>query len=361
MRIAHARQDTTRSASQESRSHAPRRVIRRILVGLGILACLVILGLSVVDLIAPQRNGLLALADVMAPLLFLGLLVFLPLCLLRGAHARLLRVLIVVCAGVFMVRFLPGAVALPRAADPAALPVHATTWNLELGRADPGVVVETIRAMPAGIIGLVELTHAHSDPIAADPAIRLKFPFQVLKPRGGSTGLGLLSSWPIQDGWTFGFEPPILSATVTPEDGRSMAVVVGHPLPGRFGPGSSGLPTYDATGRDRAINQVRQAVDPILAAGIPLLLLGDFNVVDREVGYGDLSAGLVDAQHAVGLGPGLTWRPPAIEWLPFALLRIDAVFTANGLGPLDIGQDCTPRGSDHCILHATLELRPSAP
>ena len=76
-------------------------------------------------------------------------------------------------------------------------------------------------------------------------------------------------------------------------------------------------------------------------------------------GYAELSTGLVDAQHALGLGPGLTWRPDEIKWLPFGLLRIDAVFTANGLEPLDIGPDCTPSGSDHCILHATLELRPS--
>ena len=275
-----------------------------------------------------------------------------------SATIRLLRTLLLVCGVVFLVRFLPGAVALPRSPDPAALAFGATAWNLELGLADPAVVVETIRSMPPGVVGLVELTHAHSDPITADPAIALRFPYQVLKPRGGSTGLGLLSSWPIEDGWTFSYDPPILSATVMPPDGQALSVVVGHPLPGSFGPGRFGLPTYDASSRDAAIGQVRQVVDLILATGSPLLLFGDFNVVDREVGYGELSAGLVDAQHAVGLGPGLTWRPDEMKWLPFGLLRIDAVFTANGLEPLDIGPDCTPRGSDHCILYATLELRP---
>ena len=101
---------------------------------------------------------------------------------------------------------------------------------------------------------------------------------------------------------------------------------------------------------------LREASIRSSASGTPLVLLGDFNIVDREVGYGELSAGLTDAQHAVGLGPGLTWRPEEIEWLPFGLLRIDYVFSANGLVPLTSGPDCTPRGSDHCILHATLEL-----
>lgn len=334
------------------------RVISRLFIGLGIVACFGALLLSVINVLQPQRNGVLALTQVFAPYLFLALLVFLPLCLLRGASSRVLRILMVACAVVFVVRFVPGTVALPRAADPAALRVPVTSWNLELGQVDPAVVVETIRQMPAGLVGLEELTPGHAEAIAADPAIRLTFPYQVLKPRGGSTGLGLLSSWPIEDGWTFSYQPPILSTSVTPEEGRTLAVVVAHPLPGSFPAGRLGLPTYDASGRDRAIGVVREVIDPILASGAPLALLGDFNVVDREVGYGDLAAGLIDAQHAVGLGPGLTWRPPDIEWLPLGLLRIDDVFSANGLVPLDIGPDCTPRGSDHCILHATLELSP---
>jgi vancomycin resistance protein VanJ len=332
-------------------------VIRRLLMGLGIVACVAVLAVSLVNVVQPQRNGFLALTQVFAPYLFLGLLVFLPLCLIRDRSGRWLRPLMLLCAMVFLVRFVPGTIALPRSADPGALEVPVTTWNLELGQADPAVVVETIRSMPAGLVGLEELTHDHADPIAADPAIRLRFPYQVLKPRGGSTGLGLLSSWPIDAGWTFSYEPPILSATVSPVEGRSMAVVVAHPLPGTFGPGRFfGLPTYDASGRDWAIGVLRQTIDPILASGVPLVLFGDFNTVDREVGYRDLSAGLVDAQRAVGLGPGLTWRPPDIQWLPFGLLRIDDVFSANGLMPLTVGPDCTPRGSDHCILNATLEL-----
>ncbi len=86
------------------------------------------------------------------------------------------------------------------------------------------------------------------------------------------------------------------------------------------------------------------------------MLVGDFNTVDREVGYAELSAGLTDAQRSVGVGPGLTWRPEEIEWLPFGLLRIDAVFSGNGVVPLSVGPDCTPRGSDHCILRTILEL-----
>jgi vancomycin resistance protein VanJ len=337
-------------------THGLPRVIRRSCVALGIVACLGVLGLSVVSVVAPRRDGILALAQVFAPYLFLALLVLLPFALLRGREARMLRLLLAVSAVVFLVRFLPASVALPRSLEPGALAIPVATWNLELGQADPAVVVETIRQLPDGLVGLEELTPRHADPIAADPAIRLRFPYQALRPRGGSDGLGLLSSWPIADGWTFRYDPPILSATVAPEAGRTMAVVVAHPYRGVLVDGPFGLPRYDTGDRDAAMAVVRQAIGPILAVGTPLVMLGDFNIVDREVGYDDLAAGLIDAQHAVGLGPGLTWRPETVEWLPFGLLRIDYVWSANGIKPIDIGPDCTPRGSDHCLLRATLEL-----
>ncbi len=340
----------------ETLAHGLPRVIRRLWVVVGVAACLGVLGVTLVNMLAPRREGILALTQVFAPYLFLGLLLFLPFAWTRGQPARLLRPLLAVCTIVFLVRFVPGSVAVPRSLDADALAIPVSSWNLELGQADPAVVVQAIRQLPPGLVGLQELTQRHAEPIAADPAIRLRFPYHVLEPRGGSDGLGLLSSWPIADGWLLDYDPPILSATVAPEAGRSVAVVIAHPYRGILAEGPLGLPGYDTSDRDAAMAVVRQTIDPILATGIPLVMLGDFNIVDREVGYDELAAGLIDAQRAIGLGPGLTWRPETVEWLPFGLLRIDYVWSANGIEPIDIGPDCTPRGSDHCVLRATLEL-----
>lgn len=336
-------------------------MIRRLPWFVGIVACVGVLALTVINVVHPSRAGVLALSEVFAPYLSLALVVFLPLAFAHTRDGRLLRILLGACLVVALVRFVPGTIHLPRAADPGALQVPVSTWNLELGQADPDAVVAAIRSMPAGIVALEELTHRHSDRISADPSIRARFPYQVLEPRGGSDGLGLLSSWPIADGWSVSFDPPIMSALVDPPGASQLAVVVGHPYRGVLVPGRFGLPTYVTHDRDAAITTLRGVVDPILAAGTPLVLLGDFNTVDREPAWADLSAGLIDAQASVGLGPGLTWRPEAIQWLPFGLLRIDAVFSANGLVPLDSAPDCTPRGSDHCILHATLELLTRSP
>ena len=118
------------------------------------------------------------------------------------------------------------------------------------------------------------------------------------------------------------------------------------------------LPDFDTSGRDAEIATIRSEVDPLVAAGKPLLLLGDFNLTDRESIYAELSAGLVDVGRTVGWGPGSTWRPDRVKWLPFGLLRIDMVFVTNGPVPLNISPDCTQRGSDHCIVRAALAAGP---
>ena len=299
----------------ETIRHVRHRVIRRLLVGLGIVACLGVLALSVVNVrrAAARRvpgadPGVRAVPVPGAA----GVPAAVPAA--RRRTSGCCGCCMVVCAVVFLVRFLPGTVALPRTADPAALQVPVPrTWNLELGLADPDVVVETIRAMPAGVVGArgadPRSRRCRSRPIRRSARM---FPYQVLKPRGGSHGpraaqlvahrgrldVQLRPADPVRDGHAGG----------GPAAGRGRRASAAGQVRSRV---RSGCPRYDATVRDGAIGVA--AADDRSASSRPArhcVLLGDFNVVDREVGYGELSAGLIDAQHAVGLGPGLTWRPP---------------------------------------------------
>jgi len=41
----------------------------------------------------------------------------------------------------------------------------------------------------------------------------------------------------------------------------------------------------------------------------------------------------------------------------FGLLRIDYMFTSPNVTPLATSTDCTPRGSDHCIVHGEFEVK----
>jgi endonuclease/exonuclease/phosphatase (EEP) superfamily protein YafD len=316
--------------------------------------------LMVVQVVVPQRDGPLALSQILAPYLFLLLTPFLVLVLTPGRAGRLLRAGLAAAAFVFVLRFVPGWVPFPGSgpAIAAGAPqVGVIAWNLELGQPEDTTVTDRLRASDAAVVGLVELTPRHAAAIEADPELAGRYETIELRPKDGSLGIGLLSTLPPIGEPHVERDPPILVQQLDAGDGHRVTVVVAHPLPSRIETAAGDVPVgYDSTSRDRHLAQVRGVIDPILRAGEPLILLGDFNVVDREPGYADLAAGLVDAQRAVGLGPGHTWRPGRFEWLPFGLLRIDYVFGGNGVAPVSIGPDCTPSGSDHCLVEGVMAL-----
>jgi endonuclease/exonuclease/phosphatase (EEP) superfamily protein YafD len=316
----------------------------------------IVLTLSVLNVALPQRDGPMALSQVFAPFLFLPLIVFAPLLLVRSV-GHFTRVVLIVCALVFVVRFAPGWVAMPQAAS-ASAGIGVATWNLELGLANPAQVVEGLQSAERGIIGLEELTPQHAEAIARDRTLKERFPYRSFHPKDGSQGLGIMSSYPLLDEPRVDIDPPTLTTRVDLGGGRTARVVVAHPFRAVLGQGSSlmAYTRYDPSTRDRQLAEIRAALDAPLAAGEPVILLGDFNVTDREPGYRDLTRGLTDAQMAVGMGPGTTWRPSELDWLPFGLLRIDMVLTGGGVRPLRIDADCTPRGSDHCLVRARVEL-----
>jgi vancomycin resistance protein VanJ len=339
--------------------------VRAIVTLLGALLCVGLVALSVVHVVAPQRDGLPALTQILAPYLFLLVVPFLLLLRTPGTPGRALRWGVAAAVLVFIVRFVPGWVSLPGSAPASAAgqaQLGVVTWNLELGQPDDTTVVDTLRGFDAQVIGLVELTPWHADAIVQDPELVARYPTVELRPTDGSLGIGLLATLPASAPARLYRDPPILVQQLDAGDGRTVTVVVAHPLPARIQAAGNLIPIgYDSTSRDRHLARVRAIVDPILASGEPLMLIGDFNVVDREPGYADLARGLVDAHRAAGLGPGDTWRPPRLDGLPFGLLRIDYLFSANGVAPLSIGVDCTPRGSDHCIVQGRMALPVTGP
>ena len=100
-----------------------------LLVRLAVLGwAAIVLTLSVLNVMVPQRDGPLALSQVFAPFLFLPLVLFAPLLLVRSI-GQATRVVVLVCALVFVVRFAPGWVAMPQTVSythltlPTILPV----------------------------------------------------------------------------------------------------------------------------------------------------------------------------------------------------------------------------------------------
>src|SRR5690348_10791784 len=79
----------------------------------------------------PQREGLLAIGEALAPYLFLPLLALLPLVFFR--HTLLLRLLLCLCAIVFCLRFFP-AIHLTHTSSPQpSSRIQALSWNMLTG------------------------------------------------------------------------------------------------------------------------------------------------------------------------------------------------------------------------------------
>jgi endonuclease/exonuclease/phosphatase family metal-dependent hydrolase len=299
------------------------------------------------------------LSEVFAPYLFLPLLLLVPFVFMRGA--AVLRVMLFVCAVVYGVRFPPKLISAAPPQTPGAINLSVMNWNVRAG-GDYEALVGMLSDRPAAIVGLVE---ADWHTLSADPEIARVYPYRWGVQAGGPvTGQALLSVYPIiqqgivdtpADVWT-GI-PRAAWARLDVGVGRNIVVVVAHPPPGRLC-NMRTFPNncYDTTTRDKQIAAINAFVQPFLKAGDALLLIGDFNVTEREPAYRDLSAGLTDAHLAAGTGMGATWRPAQFMDQPLGLLRIDYIFSSLQLMPLTLDVDCAPRGSDHCIVSGTFEV-----
>lgn len=305
--------------------------------------------ISIVNLVAPQRGGPLALSQVFGPHLLVPVLVFTPVAL--ASKSRALRLAVVVAIAIGAARFVPGLVSLPAAAPVAdETVVRVISWNLEAGAPAVADVVAQLQATDADVIALQELTPGHAAAILADAELTGRFAGIALVPRPGVGGIGILSRLPILNA-SDDVNPVVQEVEIQLPD-RSFTVVNAHPFPPRYRVlDAVPLPFgYDPAQRDTDILRIRERIDRAIAAARPVIVLGDFNVTDREPGFGDLSRGLWDAHEEVGQGPGSTWRPSRLEFLPIGVLRIDYFLGGPGTRPMSVTEDCTPRRSDHCIL-----------
>ena len=302
------------------------------------------------NVLAPQRVGNVVFGQVFEPYVLLGLVgaaLLLAILARRRVATILVLILLLAAAG----RYGPDLISFPAATPAGAQRLHVMSWNLQAGEVPPETVSEAINAAHPDIVGLVELVPRVARVVEADASLRDEYPYQALLPRSGLPALGLLSRFPIVE-QEFDQELSLLRAVVAPPDVPPITVFVGHPyLAGveRIG----FVPDIETRSRDAQISGIRARVDAELAAGHDVLVVGDFNVTEREPAYAELSHGLHDAQREAGYGFGMTWRPEQLSHLPFGLLRIDYLLASPNFVALAAGPDCTPRGSDHCLVSAT--------
>jgi vancomycin resistance protein VanJ len=303
--------------------------------------------------INPPYSGPLAVGLVFEPHLFLAVLVALAPVALLG-RARILALALVVTLATGGLLFGSEWVSLP-GSGAGRHDISVMTWNVQYHTRTPAEQAAQLEGVTADLIALQEVEPDAASAIAGDTVLTAHYPFRTLAPRVGTSGLVVLSRYPIsnvdsQD------DPPCLDLWVATPQGK-VHVIVAHPAHATIVKRTRlGVPdSYRTLGRDEAIAMLRPRIDAALAAGDRLLVLGDFNTASSEAEYSVLTAGLRDTQVEVGEGPGWTWRPTRLTFLPFGLLRIDLQLTAGAIRPVSTSIDCSLPG-DHCRLFGDYEI-----
>lgn len=215
---------------------------------------------------------------------------------------------------------------------PSASWVRLVTANIYAGNPSVDELVAELAATDADVVLLQELTPALLDAIEGT-GLTQQYPHQVLDPRDGAHGSGILSRLPMTEGRSFpvaGWPMTTALLTVDAVELRVVNVHVAAPLSG------TNVPTWEG--------QLDQLAAASRLGGDRVLLAGDFNAtLQHEPLRGILDAGYREAFNEAGRGLGATW--PTDRLLP-PLIRIDHVFVGPGLGVAHIELGDGP-GSDH--------------
>ena len=314
---------------------------------------LALVAFAVVAAVAPPRSGPLALALVLEVYLFiLTFAVLAPIALL--ARARLLGaalLIVLVSGGAF---FGSEWVSLP-GSGATRHDLAVMTWNLQFGTRSPAQTAAELEGVNVDLIALQELEPDPSAAIERDPIVAARYPYRAMAPGQMASGVAILSRYPIEKVASTR-DPSCLELIVDTPHGP-IRVINAHPSHADISTVTPlRLPIdYNPSGRDAEVATVRTRIEAAVAGGQRLLVLGDYNTTSSEPEYSVLTHGLRDTQVQVGEGPGWTWRPSRITFLPVAFLRIDLQLTAGPIFPTSTSVDCSLPG-DHCRLFGDYEI-----
>ncbi len=293
-------------------------------------------------MLVPQRAGPVALFAVVAPFPLAAIVVMLlPLAVLR--RDALLAAAVTACS-------LAGALAYPSPPLPAGptsgSSITIMTWNLHGERpAEVGLQQGLDRWSP-DVIVLQESRIQDTVALLPDDMTILTFPDAATPP-----GMVIASRLPILDRGQVTEPLPAWDRPrafwIEVDTGSGPITVVGVHLSVPFPPSSLPCP-YCPTLRDAQVAALADFAAARAAAGEIAVVVGDFNMTDREVAYRDLR-GLTDTAR------GATWRPLALAWLP-PFLRLDYVFVTPGIGARSTVTGCAISSSDHCPLVVELAV-----
>ena len=297
------------------------------------------------DIFVPQPFGPSALGAIFEPYLVLTALAAAVVCF-RAPHWAA-PVLVIALIAVAVPRYVPAWVSFPP--QPSTEPLAVSTWNIQAGEDAGARALAAISGTDAHLLALQELEPEVAAALTADAT---GFEHQASDP---TVDVGLLSRYPILE-TQVSTEPPFLRAVIDPLKADPIIVYVIHAPLGRYVYLRDIPVGVDLSVRDATMALLRSRITDDLAQNQSVILLGDLNTTEREPAYAHLSAGFRDAHLDAGVGPGHTWRPGPLSFLPFGMLRIDYILSTPDLVATSATVECS-LPSDHCRLDVELDMK----
>ncbi len=242
--------------------------------------------------------------------------------------------------------------------EPKGPVLTVMTYNVLGHNPKPEGVIEALLASDADVIGLLELSPEVAAAIERD--LIDEYPYQVMIPKTGVSGTGVISRLPFRPaardleapGW---ISPPVV-VEVEFRDERFVFVHVHAASGSRF--------FREREEGARVLSELANR-EPL-----PLVVAGDFNASDLNDSYGTLTEHLRDAWREAGDGFGNTFPGASQEdWpgssrpdffgihLPKWLVRIDYVFLSDQWQAVDARLGPWDGHSDHRPVIAEIALR----
>lgn len=277
----------------------------------------------------PATGGVLGWAlDLAAHWQWLYVAVWLVLCVIAAtAQPRWL-----LCAPLALLPLWTASEALPAASSASDRTTPAVTVvaaNVLASNPEIDRLIAWLKAAPADVVVLTELTHAHA--AAIERELGALYPHRAFEPEDSPIGIGLMARRPLTDIALKRSVDGIPSLSARIEiDGRAVRVVAAHPMPP--------MAPHWHEERDRLLIALADA-----AGDEPLIVAGDLNATPWSTAL----AGVVDRglRRATGLRP--TWSNPYLG------IPIDHVLASGHWrrGGAAVGPDI---GSDHRPVRAAL-------
>jgi endonuclease/exonuclease/phosphatase (EEP) superfamily protein YafD len=243
-------------------------------------------------------------------------------------------------------------------------------WNVTASP-ERNQIVRLAPLLQADLADVIVLQEAYWGWLRTDSTIQALYPHQFVHTQQASSGLIVLSRYPVLEHGTGsqlpnveGF-PRLVWAKLDVGRSTPLWIVAAHPeSPYTSNRSDCRFPQcYDTQQRDLLIPQIRTIIDTALSQNAPVLLVGDLNITERESQYHEVGRGLLDSHRQAGWGWGTTFGVFFTESSEningrflVPLLRFDYMFNSPNITALSSETDCSLRGSEHCIVYARFAL-----